>query len=203
MRLRKLHELDQYNTYLHNRIYEVMAIESSEVPREERTDLQDKLEMKILEKQNFFRTGFDETVELFNKTFCPALRRTDQRVLFLAVQARELIPIFFGQKGQVEMDTWIDERVQKATDLCVSTINITPIVITYTALCPYKPMSVRPKPCREQKEHVERLETEVERLKTLMTRVNELQTKLANNRRVFTALGSVYQRELSDIIRQL
>lgn len=201
MKLRKLQELDQYNAYLHNRIYEIMAVEASEIPKGERSSLKDKLEHKILENRNFFRAGYEEIVELFNRTFCPTLRTSDQRILFLAVQARELIPTFFGQSRQDDVDTWIEERIQKATDICVSSKDLTPMVITYPALCPYKPMSMRPKIDPEHLEQVKQLQREIARLRATLTEVDQIQKKLAENRRVFTALGTVYQRELIDIIR--
>ena len=201
MRLRKLQDLDQYNAYLHNRIFEVMAVEASEIPREERPSLKDKLEGKILQKRNFFRSGYEEIVELFNRTFCPTLRISDQRILFLAVQARELIPTFFGHSQQEEVDTWIEDRIQKATDICVSSKDLTPMVIAYTALCPYKQMSVRHKTDPEHLEQVKQLQAEIQRLKTILTEVDQIQKKLADNRRVFTTLGTAYQRELVNLVR--
>ena len=204
MKIKKITEIDQYNTYLHNRIYEVMAIDASEIPHKERMALQTNLEYKILEKRNFFRTGYLETVELFNKVFLPALGSTNHRTLFLAVQARELVPYFLVVPNNDEVDEWIENRIQRATNLCKLFPKI-PLVLAYSELCPYRSMSVKQSRSgrHDHAAQVKQLEEKMAHLITLFTEMKEIQLKQSKNRRIFIELENRYQYEFSEIINKI
>ena len=201
MKIKKLQEVDQYNTYLHNRIHEVMAINAAEIPRSGRMALQDSLENKLLERQNFIRTGFIETVELFNKVFCPQLVGANQQILFLAVQARELIPYFLEIPERGDGDEWIEKRIQKATQICTQG-TMMPLVLIYAELCPYRSIAPRQKRTIDQSIRIQELETERDRLQKALIEVNRVRKRQLESIQIFTELQHAFQREYIDIATQ-
>lgn len=205
MKIKKLQEVDQYNTYLHNRIHEVMAINAAEIPRSERMVLQDRLENKILERQNFIRTGYIETVELFNKVFCPELIGNDQQILFLAVQARELIPYFLEMPERGDGDEWIESRIQRATQICTQRPTMPPtmpLVLIYSELCPYRSITSRPKRALELLTRIKELEKERDRLQRALIELSQVRKRQIESIQVFTELQQAFQREYIDIAIQ-